>query len=183
MRQPKFARWLLYPGLVVLFLAVVSVSGPRPKLFILRTNVSSGLGSPGPLVDGGEAPHLHLHWAPAAASYRRARAGRRLSSSTMGWIPPVVARDTRVCVYDRAGHRWGDPTDAAQDAPQIATDLHTPLQRANVPGPYVLAGHSFGGSLRTHLRRPVSHRGCRHCADRLHRHPKHRLARLPLPRS
>ena len=28
---------------------------------------------------------------------------------------------------------------------QIATDLHTLLQRAQVPGPYVLAGHSFGG--------------------------------------
>ena len=27
----------------------------------------------------------------------------------------------------------------------IATDLHTLLQRAHVPGPYVLAGHSFGG--------------------------------------
>jgi pimeloyl-ACP methyl ester carboxylesterase len=28
---------------------------------------------------------------------------------------------------------------------QIATDLHTLLQRGHVPGPYVLAGHSFGG--------------------------------------
>jgi pimeloyl-ACP methyl ester carboxylesterase len=28
---------------------------------------------------------------------------------------------------------------------QIATDLHQLLDRAHVPGPYVLAGHSFGG--------------------------------------
>ena len=35
--------------------------------------------------------------------------------------------------------------DTTQDATQIATDLHTLLQRGNVPGPYVLAGHSFGG--------------------------------------
>ena len=33
----------------------------------------------------------------------------------------------------------------AQDGAQIATDLHTLLQRGQVPGPYVLAGHSFGG--------------------------------------
>ena len=66
-------------------------------------------------------------------------------SSDMGWIAPAVARDTRVCVYDRAGRGWSDPADTAQDATQIATDLHTLLQRANVPGPYVLAGHSFGG--------------------------------------
>ena len=54
-------------------------------------------------------------------------------------------RHTRVCVYDRAGRGWSEPADSPQDATQIATDLHTLLQRANVPGPYVLAGHSFGG--------------------------------------
>src|SRR3712207_8639595 len=26
-----------------------------------------------------------------------------------------------------------------------SAELHTLLQRANIPGPYVLAGHSFGG--------------------------------------
>jgi pimeloyl-ACP methyl ester carboxylesterase len=66
-------------------------------------------------------------------------------SSNMGWIAPAVARDTRVCVYDRAGRGWSDPADTDQDATQIATDLHTLLRRGDVPGPYVLAGHSFGG--------------------------------------
>ena len=32
-----------------------------------------------------------------------------------------------------------------QDGTHIAADLHTLLQRADIPGPYVLAGHSFGG--------------------------------------
>ena len=66
-------------------------------------------------------------------------------SSDLAWITPAVARDTRVCVYDRAGRGWSEPADSPQDAAQIATDLHTLLQRGNVPGPYVLAGHSFGG--------------------------------------
>lgn len=66
-------------------------------------------------------------------------------SSNLGWIAPEVARSARVCVYDRAGRGWSEPTDTAQDGAQIAADLHTLLQRANVPGPYVLAGHSFGG--------------------------------------
>jgi len=66
-------------------------------------------------------------------------------SSAMGWIAPVVARDTRVCVYDRAGRGWSDPADGPQDAVQTTTDLHTLLDRAHIPGPYVLAGHSFGG--------------------------------------
>jgi pimeloyl-ACP methyl ester carboxylesterase len=66
-------------------------------------------------------------------------------SSDLAWITPAVARDTRVCVYDRAGRGWSEPADSSQDGAQIATDLHTLLQRGHVPGPYVLAGHSFGG--------------------------------------
>jgi pimeloyl-ACP methyl ester carboxylesterase len=63
----------------------------------------------------------------------------------LGLITPAVARDTRVCVYDRAGRGWSEPADTPQDATQIATDLHTLLHRGQIPGPYVLAGHSFGG--------------------------------------
>jgi pimeloyl-ACP methyl ester carboxylesterase len=48
-------------------------------------------------------------------------------------------------VYDRAGRGWSDAADGPQDGAHIAADLHTLLDRAQVPGPYVLAGHSFGG--------------------------------------
>ena len=68
-----------------------------------------------------------------------------MMSSDFGWVAPVVARKTRVCVYDRAGRGWSDPVTTRQDANEIADDLHTLLQRANVPGPCVPAGHSFGG--------------------------------------
>jgi pimeloyl-ACP methyl ester carboxylesterase len=63
----------------------------------------------------------------------------------MGWVAPAVADHTRVCVYDRAGRGGSESADSVQDGAQIATDLHTLLHRAGVPGPYVLAGHSFGG--------------------------------------
>jgi pimeloyl-ACP methyl ester carboxylesterase len=63
----------------------------------------------------------------------------------MGLIAPAVARDSRVCVYDRAGRGWSDAAASPPDGAQIATDLHALLGRAHVPGPYVLAGHSFGG--------------------------------------
>jgi pimeloyl-ACP methyl ester carboxylesterase len=66
-------------------------------------------------------------------------------SANLGWITPAVAQDTRVCVYDRAGRGWSEPASTPQDGMQIATDLHTLLHRGGVPGPYVLAGHSFGG--------------------------------------
>ena len=66
-------------------------------------------------------------------------------SSDFGLIAPAVAGSTRVCVYDRAGRGWSESAQTAPHGIQIATDLHTLLQRAQVPGPYVLAGHSFGG--------------------------------------
>jgi pimeloyl-ACP methyl ester carboxylesterase len=71
--------------------------------------------------------------------------GAGQTSADLPLIAPVVAGNTRVCVYDRAGRGWSDPVNTPQDAAQIATDLHTLLQRGNEPGPYVLAGHSFGG--------------------------------------
>ena len=67
------------------------------------------------------------------------------ASSDLAWIAPTVAHDSRVCVYDRPGRGWSDAAAGRQDAAQIAAELHTLLDRSHVPGPYVLAGHSFGG--------------------------------------
>ena len=67
------------------------------------------------------------------------------TSASMGWVAPAVASQTRVCVYDRAGRGGSQPADGPQDGARVATDLHTLLHRAGVAGPYVLAGHSFGG--------------------------------------
>jgi pimeloyl-ACP methyl ester carboxylesterase len=66
------------------------------------------------------------------------------SASAMSrWIAPDVARTTTVCVYDRAGHGRSDAVPAKRA--DAARDLHVLLERAHVPGPYVLAGHSLGG--------------------------------------
>jgi pimeloyl-ACP methyl ester carboxylesterase len=68
-----------------------------------------------------------------------------MASNMAAWVAPAVAESTRVCAYDRAGRGWSEPTNTTQDGAQVATDLHTLLRTAGVPGPYVLAGHSFGG--------------------------------------
>src|SRR4029079_11673229 len=39
---------------------------------------------------------------------------------------------------------WSDPSPLAQDGIAVARDLHTLLERAQVPGPFVLVGHSAG---------------------------------------
>src|SRR5215211_1669008 len=99
---------------------------------------------PGQLIDVG-GHRLHLSCTGSGTPTVVLEPGAGEMSSSLGWIAPAVARNTRVCVYDRAGRGWSEPASTAQDGAQIATDLHTLLQRGHVPGPYVLAGHSFGG--------------------------------------
>jgi len=67
------------------------------------------------------------------------------SSIYWGWIQPKIAQTTRVCSYDRAGFGWSESAPQPPDLNQMVVNLHTLLGKANVPGPYVLVGHSIGG--------------------------------------
>jgi pimeloyl-ACP methyl ester carboxylesterase len=40
---------------------------------------------------------------------------------------------------------WSEPGPLPSDAARFAKELHKLLQNANVPGPYVMVGHSLGG--------------------------------------
>jgi pimeloyl-ACP methyl ester carboxylesterase len=60
-------------------------------------------------------------------------------------VQPAVAQHTRACVYDRAGLGWSDPSPRPRTAAVMVEELHRLLATAEVPGPYVLVGHSFGG--------------------------------------
>jgi pimeloyl-ACP methyl ester carboxylesterase len=64
-----------------------------------------------------------------------------------GWrmVQSGVSEFTTVCWYDRAGEGWSDPPPAATSSATVTSDLHELLQRAPVPGPYVMVGHSIGG--------------------------------------
>jgi pimeloyl-ACP methyl ester carboxylesterase len=68
------------------------------------------------------------------------------SSTWSGSVQPGVAASTRVCTYDRAGYGFSEPGPLPRTADRIARELHTLLERADVPGPYVIVGHSLGGA-------------------------------------
>jgi pimeloyl-ACP methyl ester carboxylesterase len=67
------------------------------------------------------------------------------TSSVWARVQPEIAKATRVCSYDRAGTGASDTSSQPRDAKHIAEELHTLLQKAGVPGPYVLVGWSYGG--------------------------------------
>ena len=62
-------------------------------------------------------------------------------------IRQAIAAETRVCAYDRAGFGASEarPATVAPTGTQYAQELHALLAGANVPGPYVLVGPSYGG--------------------------------------
>ena len=137
--RSRSGRWLLYP--VFALMAVAAIGGGYETV---AEALDEDPPMPGQLIDvGGHS--LHLRCSGSSSPTVVLEPGAGLMSSVHGWITPAVDRETRVCVYDRAGHGWSELADSPQDGAQIATDLHTLLERGDVPGPYVLAGHSFGG--------------------------------------
>jgi pimeloyl-ACP methyl ester carboxylesterase len=83
-----------------------------------------GTGSPTVVIDAG--------WGDSAGAWS-------------SWVQPGVGSTTRVCTYDRAGMGYSEPGPLPRTAQQFAEELHTLLRRADVPGPYVMVGHSLGG--------------------------------------
>ena len=93
--------------------------------------------------------------------------GRRLALTCSGRGSPVVVLETglgaesnewatvqraiqvltRVCTYDRAGRGVSDRASSPRSAVDMVEDLHKLLGAAEIPGPYVLVGHSLGGLL------------------------------------
>ena len=72
-------------------------------------------------------------------------AGSGFPALTWYLVQKEVGGFARVCSYDRAGYGWSDPASGPLSPAQVATDLHKLLEIAQVPGPYILVGHSAGG--------------------------------------
>lgn len=56
-----------------------------------------------------------------------------------------LSQRVRVCSYDRAGYGHSDSGPGPRTSARIAEELHLLLKKAEIPGPYLLVGHSFGG--------------------------------------
>ncbi len=99
--------------------------------------------APGQLVDVG-GYRLHLYCAGSGTPTVVLESGLGETGAYWRWISTALALETRVCAYDRAGRGWSDSAPVPQDGMAVATDLHALLERARVPGPFVMVGHSSG---------------------------------------
>ncbi|MFN2504698.1 MAG: alpha/beta fold hydrolase [Acidimicrobiales bacterium] len=138
--QSRTRAWLLYP--VVAFLALGAVGGGYETVQLSLDRRSYAM--PGQSYDVG-GHRLHLNCTGTGSPTVVLANGLGETSPEWAWIATALAADTRVCAYDRAGQGWSENAAGPQDGAAIAADLHTLLERAKEPGPYVLVGHSSGG--------------------------------------
>jgi pimeloyl-ACP methyl ester carboxylesterase len=62
-----------------------------------------------------------------------------------------IAERTTSVLYDRAGTGWSDPVPLPRTAAAVTGELRDLLAAADVPAPYLLAGHSLGGAYARHF--------------------------------
>jgi pimeloyl-ACP methyl ester carboxylesterase len=134
-------RWLLYP--VIGALALASVGGFTETVELHHDTASMAM--PGTSYDVG-GHRLHLHCTGTGSPTVVLESGLGEMSSNWARIAPAVAPTTRVCAYDRAGQGWSDDAGRPQDGLAIARDLHALLAVAGERAPFVLVGHSTGGT-------------------------------------
>lgn len=133
--------WLVYP-----VCAVTALTALAGGLETVREAVGTGVPAPaGRLYDVG-GHRLYLECSGSGSPTVVLAAGLGEHTAGWAWIAPAVARDTRVCAYDRAGTGRSESAGRPQDGVRAADDLHALLAAGNVPRPYVLVGHSVGGT-------------------------------------
>jgi pimeloyl-ACP methyl ester carboxylesterase len=129
-----------------LTLMVISIIGFLALGARAKTRLKKQYPPIGQMIDiGGYRLHMHTEGTGTPTVVFDAGAG----GIGLSWelIRPIIAKLTRVVVYDRAGLGWSEPSLFPRDAYTMAVELHTMLTNARIPGPYILVGHSLGGPI------------------------------------
>lgn len=139
-----FWKWTkkMLTGLLILILglsALTYAAGMYAKSKLTRENLPSGQ-----LTDvGGYTMHLYCMGEGSPTVILEAG----LNDFHVSWskVQAEIAKDTRVCSYDRAGLGWSEASPHPRTSAVMAEELHTLLTNSGIEGPYILVGHSFGG--------------------------------------
>jgi pimeloyl-ACP methyl ester carboxylesterase len=133
-------RALLYPALFVLLL--IAAGGAYETLAEATTSNPAPAGRTY-LVNG---HRLYLNCVGTGAPTVVLFNGLGERTPSWAWVQRRLSTMTRVCAFDRAGQGWSGAAPGRQDGHELASDLHGLLNAAGISAPYVLAGHSTGGT-------------------------------------
>jgi pimeloyl-ACP methyl ester carboxylesterase len=148
-QESKGRSWIGWVGRMLAWLlgAVVVLAGAGAVYQQIGTVIDQrAYPPPGQMVDvGGYKMHIYClgEGSPTVILDHVGAA----NSAQWALIQPVIAQQTRVCAYDRAGFGWSEPGLASHDTKYKAQELHTLLTNAGIDGPYLYVGHSFGANV------------------------------------
>ena len=133
---------MFFTGLLVL-LFIVSITGLIYQTAAMEAD-RQNYPPPGNLIDvGGFKMHIYCAGEGNPTVILEALSGG--FSSYWAWVQPEVAKQVRVCAYDRAGFGWSESDSEPESPKRTAENLHTLLRNAGIEDPYILVGHSKGG--------------------------------------
>jgi pimeloyl-ACP methyl ester carboxylesterase len=98
----------------------------------------------GSLVDVENGRRMYLSQMGAGGPTVIFESGIAATSQNWAGLQKSVSSFARTVTYDRAGLGWSSPSASDRTPSNIVRELHTLLQQAAVPPPYLLVGHSFG---------------------------------------
>ena len=128
---------------VTIFILILAIAGTIYQTAATEAD-QRNFPPPGNLIDvGGFKMHIHCEGEGSPIVILEAMSGG--TSAYWGWIQPEVAKEAKVCVYDRAGFGWSESDPESPTLARTVRNLHTLLVNANIEGPYILVGHSLGG--------------------------------------
>lgn len=125
------------------FLAILLTVGLLYKAIPIRWSMHTHQ-APGQLIDIG-GYKLHIQCAGEGKPSVILDAGFACFSLVWSLVQPSIAQFTRVCSYDRAGLGWSERSPLSRTSAHMVKELHTLLETIQMPKPYILVGHSFGG--------------------------------------
>ncbi len=102
---------------------------------------------PGQLVDIGGGEEIHLRsWGSATDGPTIVLdVSAATPSSLWAWVGLALGEHHRVVAFDRPGMAWSRGPWAPRDSQHAADALARALSAADIPPPYVIVGHSYGG--------------------------------------
>ena len=109
---------------------------------------------PGELVDvGGYRMHILAEGDPRGGPTVVWIPGAHAQGLALHHLHASLRNETRSILFDRPGTGWSDPGPFPRRTATEAEELATLLERAGERGPFVLAGHSYGGLLAANFAR------------------------------
>ncbi len=101
--------------------------------------------TPGSLIDIGAGRQMFLSQKGTRGPTVIFESG--ISATSLNWtdLQQITSMFARTITYDRAGLGWSSPCTSERTPSNIVGELRLLLACAEIPPPYILVGHSFGG--------------------------------------